>query len=135
MQMNTLSGRGLRVLGGAIVAAVLFASGYAAGQNKFGTPHTIIHVVSIRWQPGVSDADKQAALAGVKELAAKIPGVKNLWVKAERLQPRDFNAAFVIEFANRDAADRYAESPAHEEWEKRYVPLRDASLSLQVTNP
>ena len=87
-----------KVLTGCLVALALFAGGYVAGQNKFGQPKTIIHMVILKWNPGVSDSDKQAALEGVKEMAAKIPGVKNIWIKAERLQPRDFSAAFASSF-------------------------------------
>ena len=124
-----------RYLGGALLALGLFAGGYAAGQNRVGQPKTILHLVAIQWNPGVSDADKQRALDGVKTVAAQVPGVKNVWLKAERLQPRDFNAAFAIEFRDRDAADAYAESAAHKAWEQQYVPLRQASISIQVTNP
>jgi hypothetical protein len=123
------------ILGGCLLALVLFTGGYVAGQNKFGQPKTIIHMVILKWKPGVSDSDKQKALEGVKEMAAKVPGVKNIWIKAERLQPRDFSAAFAIEFQNRAAADAYAESPVHEAWEKKYTLLREASISEQVTNP
>jgi Stress responsive A/B Barrel Domain len=118
-----------------LLGVALFASGYAAGQRKLGLPHTIIHVVTIKWQSGVTEAQQQKALQGVKEVALKTPGVKNVWLKGERIQPRDFGSAFAIEFENRAAADRYAESPLHEAWEKQYVPLREASLSVQVTNP
>jgi hypothetical protein len=123
------------IVGGAVAALALFASGFIAGQNKFGQPKTIIHMVILKWNPGVSDTDKQRALEGVKDMAAKIPGVKNVWIKAERLQPRDFSAAFAIEFQNRAAADAYAESPIHQAWEQKYTLLREASISEQVTNP
>ncbi len=106
----------------------------AAAVNKFGTPKTIIHVSLIKWKEGVSDEEKQKALDGVKEMAAQIPGVKNVWTKATRMQPRDFHAAFVIEFENRAAADRYAESPIHEAWSKKFVAIREASLSPQISN-
>jgi stress responsive alpha/beta barrel protein len=124
-----------KILAGVALAAVLFAGGYAAGQNKFGQPKTILHVVILKWNPGVSDTDKQLAIEGVKAMAAKMPGVKNVWLKADRIQPRDFNAAYAIEFKDRAAADAYAESPLHEAWEKQYVTMRQASISEQVTNP
>jgi hypothetical protein len=123
------------IVGGAVAALTLFASGFIVGQNKFGQPKTIIHMVILKWNPGVSDTDKQGALEGVKDMAAKIPGVKNVWIKAERLQPRDFSAAFAIEFQNRAAADAYAESPIHQAWEQKYTLLREASISEQVSNP
>jgi hypothetical protein len=127
--------RTTRILSSAVAALALFASGFIAGQNKFGQPKTIIHMVILKWNPGVSDTDKQGALEGVKDMAAKIPGVKNVWIKAERLQPRDFSAAFAIEFQNRAAADAYAESPIHQAWEQKYTLLREASISEQVSNP
>ncbi|HXZ14347.1 MAG TPA: Dabb family protein [Candidatus Sulfotelmatobacter sp.] len=124
-----------KILAGALAALALFAGGYVAGQNKFGQPKSVLHIVALQWRPGVPEMQRQAALEGVKDMAAKIPGIKNVWIKADRLQPRDFNSAFAIEFRSRDAADAYAESPVHEAWEKEYVPLRAASISIQLTNP
>jgi Stress responsive A/B Barrel Domain len=119
----------------ALLAVALFAGGYVAGQNRFGQPKTIIHVVEIKWLPGVTDDQKMRVLEGVKAVAARVPGVMNVWLKADRLEPRDFNSAFAIEFRDRAAADAYAESSLHDSWDKQYVPLRAASVSIQVTNP
>jgi hypothetical protein len=119
----------------AVIAAALAGGGYLAGQARVGQPKTIIHVVEIQWMPSVSDVQKQKVLDGLKQVAMKTPGVKNVWTQADRLEPRDFNAAFAIEFVNRDAADAYAESALHDEWDKMYVPLRRNSISIQVTNP
>ncbi len=133
----------LRLAIALLAAAALFSSGTLVGArqaargaalNKFSTPNTIIHISLIKWKAGVSDADKQKALDGVKELAAQIPGIKNVWTKAVRMQPRDYHAAFVIEFENRDAADRYATDPAHEAWSKRFLEIREASISPQISN-
>ena len=127
--------RTTRLMAAALVALILFATGYVAGQNKFGQPKTVIHLVIIKWKADVPDAEKQKVIDGVKEMAGKIPGIKNVWLKADRIQPRDFGAAFVIEFENRDAADTYAESPIHKAWADHYLPLREESRSVQVTNP
>jgi hypothetical protein len=124
-----------KVLAGAMLALMLFSGGYLAGQNKFGQPKTVLHLTIIKWNPSATDADKQKALEGVKEMASKIPGIKNVWIKGDRIQPRDFNAAFAIEFTDRDAADAYAESPIHKAWSDQYLLLRAASLSEQITNP
>lgn len=127
--------RKLRFAAAVLTAAALFGTGYAAGaKNKFGQPKTIIQVSLIKWKADASDADKQKALDGVKQLAAQIPGIKNVWTKAVRIQPRDFHAAFVIEFADRAAADRYAEDPAHGAWSKQFLAIREASISPQITN-
>ena len=124
----------LRIACALFLAASLFAGGYVTAQNKFGTPSTIIHISLIKWKDGVSDADKQKALDGVREMAAKIPGIKNVWLKATRMQPRDYHAAFVIEFENREAAERYALDSAHEEWSKFFLSIREASISPQISN-
>jgi hypothetical protein len=123
------------LLGLALVAGLLGA-GYAAGQaaNKFGMPKSIIHVVVVKWKEDASEADRQKAIEGVKKMAGQIPGIRNIWIKAARIAPRDYHAAFVIEFKDRAAADLYAEHPAHEEWMKHYIPIRESSLSPQITN-
>lgn len=133
--MNFSMTKAAPCLGAALLAVALFACGYVAGQARFGQPKTIIHVVEIKWNPGISEVDKQRVLQGVKDVAAKVPGVKNVWLKADRLEPRDFNAAFAIEFQSREAADAYAESSTHDAWDRLYVPLRAASVSIQITNP
>ena len=124
------------IRGAAITTLVAFlAAGTGpAAQNKFGTPKTIIHVSVIQWKEGVSDADKKRVLDGVKEMAAKIPGIKNVWTKALRVQPQGYHDAFVIEFENQAAADRYAKDPAHNAWTEELAKVREASISPQITN-
>lgn len=124
----------LRIALGILLAIGLFGAGYVTGQNRFGTPATIIHVSLIKWKEGVPEGEKQKALDGVKDMAAKIPGIKNVWIKAARMQPRDYNAAFAIEFADRAAADRYAEHPVHEAWSKAFLAIRESSISPQISN-
>jgi Stress responsive A/B Barrel Domain len=133
--MRIQQSKAAMILAAVLISVALFAGGYVAGQSRVGQPKTIIHVVEVKWLPGVTDAQKQRVLEGIKEVAAKTPGVKNIWLKADRLEPRDFNAGFAIEFQNREAADAYAESAAHDAWDKQYVPLRASSVSIQVTNP
>ena len=125
-------------------AAAIFAAGIAAGnwhaqsvaaQNKFGQPKTVVHVVVYKWKNTTSQNDKDQAIAGIKTLAAKIPGIKNVWLKTQRNQIRDFDGVYAIEFASPEAAADYAESPLHETWRKKWEELRENSLSFQVSNP
>jgi hypothetical protein len=88
----------------------------------------------IQWKEGVSAAAKKQALDGVKEMAAKIPGIRNVWTKAVRVQPEGYHDAFVIEFENQAAADRYAKDPAHDAWSEAFLKIREASISPQITN-
>jgi hypothetical protein len=116
-------------------AAALFGAGYAAAQAHFGQPKTVLQISIIKFNEGVTDEQAQRVIDGVKVVAAKIPGIKNIWLKAARMEPRDFDAVIVIEFVNRAAADRYAESPVHEAWSKELQRIRLTSISPQVTNP
>jgi Stress responsive A/B Barrel Domain len=106
-----------------------------AAQNRFGQPRTVLHVVVYKWKPTVSEVDQQKAIDGIKTLAAKIPGIKNIWLKTQRNQIRDFSGVYAIEFPSADAAADYAESKAHEAWSKQWQELRETSLSFQVSNP
>lgn len=110
------------------------SAGWLAAQNSFGTPRTIIHVSVIQWKEGVSAADKKQVLDGVKDMAAKIPGMKNVWIKAVRVQPQGYHDAFVIEFENQAAVDRYAKDPVHDVWTEKLTKIREASISPQITN-
>ena len=122
-------------VGFVVVLMALSASAtWLAAQNLFGAPKTIIHISIIQWKEGVSAVDKQQALNGVKEMAAKIPGMKNVWTKALRVQPEGYHDAFVIEFEDQAAADRYAKAPAHDAWTEAFLKIREASISPQITN-
>jgi len=137
-----IGNRGLVVLA---ASAALFSAGVAAGawqgarnaaaQNRFGQPKTVVHVVVYKWKNTVSQNEKDLALGGIKSMAGKIPGVKNIWLKTERNQIREFDGVYAIEFASAEAAADYAESPLHETWRKRWEELRENSLSFQISNP
>jgi hypothetical protein len=126
-----------------LTGAVLFLAGIAVGSfathsvsalNKFGQPKTVIHTVAYKFRPTTSLNDQQQAIAGIKDMAGKIPGIKNIWLKTERNQLRDFDGVYVIEFASPEAAADYAESPVHETWRKKWEQLRENSLSFQASN-
>jgi hypothetical protein len=136
--------KNMSVLKMTAAAAIFFAAGFAAGtwrtrgveaQNRFGQPKTVVHVVVYKWRNFASQDDKDQAMKGLKALAAQIPGIKNIWLKTERNQIRDFDGVYAIEFASPEAAADYAESPKHEAWRKRWEELRENSLSFQVSNP
>ena len=126
-----------------LAGSALFLAGALAGSlatrgvsalNKFGQPKTVIHTVAYKFRPTTSLNDQQQAIDGIKDMAAKIPGIRNIWLKTERNQIRDFDGVYVIEFASPEAAADYAESPIHETWRKKWEQLRENSLSFQVSN-
>jgi Stress responsive A/B Barrel Domain len=109
-------------------------AGSVAAQNRFGQPKSVIHLVVYKWKTTTSQDDKDKALAGLRTLAGQIPGVKNIWLKTQRNQIRDFDGVYALEFASPEAAADYAESPKHEVWRKRWEELRENSLSFQASN-
>lgn len=126
----------LRITLATLLAVAILVGGYVAAQakNQFGTPSTILHISLIQWKEGTPDAEKKKALEGVKKMAAEIPGIKNVWIKAIRMQPRGFTDAFVIEFADMAAHDRYVEHPARKAWREHFLSIREDSISPQVSN-
>lgn len=116
----------------------VFALGVTLGQNKFGQPKSVVHLVAVKWKAEATAEQRQKALDGIKDMAGKVPGIKNVWLKTLRVQgpsqDNPFDAAFAIEFESEKAAQDYANHPAHEEWYKVYTPARAESRSHQVTN-
>jgi hypothetical protein len=129
--LSLLSGGALFLAGIALGSA---ATHGVSALNKFGQPKTVIHTVAYKFRPTTSLNDQQQAIAGIKDMAAKIPGIKNIWLKTERNQIRDFDGVYVIEFTSAEAAADYAESPIHDAWRKKWEQLRENSLSFQASN-
>ena len=118
----------------AACAALAIAAGLLVAQNNYSAPNSIIHVVTIKWKADATPEQRKAALEGVKKMAAEIPGIRRVWINATKVQPSSFEDAFVIEFADKAAADRYVDHAAHRAWEKIYIPIREQSVSHQITN-
>jgi hypothetical protein len=126
------------------LGAALFFAGAAAGSlhargaavvNRFGQPKTVLHFVVYKFKDNVSNYDREKAINGIKDMAGKIPGIKNVWLKTERNQIKEFSGVYAIEFSSAEAAADYAESPIHEAWSKTWQEQRENSLSFQVSNP
>jgi hypothetical protein len=126
-----------------LAGSALFVGGVAFGSvstrtvsalNKFGQPKTVVHTVAYKFRATTSLNDQQEAIAGIKDMAARIPGIKNIWLKTERNQLRDFDGVYVIEFVSQEAAADYAENPIHDAWRKKWEQLRENSLSFQASN-
>jgi hypothetical protein len=116
----------------------IFALGVTLGQNKFGQPQTVIHVVSLKWKADSTPAQQQAALDGVKTMAGKIPGIKNIWIRSTKTQggtqEAPYKASFAIEFENEAAHKAYEGHPARAEWLKVYNVAREQSINQVITN-
>jgi Stress responsive A/B Barrel Domain len=126
------------------IGILLFVAGVTAGSlhahagaiaNRFGQPKTVLHVVVYKFRDNVSNNDREIAINGIKTMAAKIPGIKNVWLKTERNQIKEFSGVYAIEFTSAEAAADYAESPVHDAWSKQWQAERENSLSFQISNP
>lgn len=117
-------------------AVALFGAGLLIGQKTFGTPSTVLHVVTVRWTKDSTAEQRQAALDGVKTMASANPAIKNVWIKTLKVQSAndDYNAVFAIEFASPKALEDYVTNPAHAAWKKIYDPVHDQSTTHDVTN-
>jgi Flp pilus assembly protein CpaB len=117
-----------------ITALVIFAAGALVGANAFKEPSTVLHLAVVKWKAESTPEQQQAAIDGVRKMAADVPGIRNIWLKKIKTQPAEYGAAFAIEFENKAAFDAYTNSAAHRAWEKIYLPLREESQTQDVTD-
>jgi len=115
-------------------ALALFTAGLLAGANTFGTPNSVLHIITVQWKSSATSDQKTAALDGVKKMAAEVPGIKNVWLKTLKVQPDGYSNVIVMEFRDEAAFKNYAASPAHKDWENIYLPVREESRTHDVTN-
>ena len=145
------------VAGKSIAAALVGAVGVGGwlllAQNRFEKPSTVIHMVTVRWKQEATEAQKRKAIAGIEEMAAKIPGIKRIWLQPLRVQPEQVNGqpfnegfnrenpyqgrvhCYFIEFESRQAEGTYAKHPERQKWyDQHYDTIREISVSNQATN-
>lgn len=128
-KMNSISRKILLVC----ATVAVFALAVAASQNKFGQPKSILHIITVQWKADSTAEQRQAAINGVKTMASQIPGVTNVWLNTIKAQGGK-DAVIVMEFKDKAAFDAYVAHPAHKKWEEIYIPIREQSLTHDVTN-
>jgi hypothetical protein len=114
--------------------AGLLGAGAGAAANKYGKPKSVIHVVTIRWNEGVTPEQIKAAVDGVEKVAADYAGIRNIWTKPLKVQGQGYTHAVVMEFESAEALEKYAGSAAQKEWYKVYLPIRGESTTHDITN-
>jgi hypothetical protein len=110
----------------------VFGAGLLVGA-KSKTPSTVLHVITVKWKDGATDAQKQAAIDATRKMADAIPGITNVWLKTLKVQG-EANAVIAMEFKDKAAFDAYAENAAHKKWEEVYLPVRGQSTTFDATN-
>jgi antibiotic biosynthesis monooxygenase (ABM) superfamily enzyme len=117
----------------ALVAAA-FAAGHAVAKQPINQPDTLIHHVALKWKETATEADKQKVIYDLKGILADVPGAKNLWTKAIKVQPGSYSQTFVIEFENEDALKAYANHPDKKAWNELYYGIREESRNCVTSN-
>jgi hypothetical protein len=86
----------------------------------------VIHTFAFRWKPGVTPDQIQQAIAGIRNLQGRIPGLLETWV-GENFSPRSQGYQFggAMKFADRAALEAYSGHPVHQELLVWLMPLID----------
>jgi hypothetical protein len=119
----------------------------ALAANKFSRPKSVLHVITLYYKDGTTDEQKKAVMDATEKMAGEVPGLKNLWMKALKVQGsyaekqadgstgnRMFTDAIVMEFEDEAAFKAYENHPAHKVWEKVYGDVRGRSSTHDITN-
>ncbi len=98
------------------------------------TPSSLLHIITLQYKPGTSDAQKAEVVAATKKLANDFKGITRLWFKKVKVQVPGMTDIIVMEFKDEKAFAAYTDHPAHKAWEKIYLPVRGESNTQDVTN-
>ena len=113
-----------------VAACAIFGAGALIGAHHIEKPKSVIHVVTVNWKNGTAPEKIQAALDGVANM--NYPGLKRVWLRSIKSQTKD--AAFVMEFESEQALADYAGSDAQKKWYELYLPIREQSVTSDITN-
>jgi hypothetical protein len=97
-------------------------------------PKTVIHVITIKWKEGTTDAQKAKAIGGVETAAKMYPGIKRVWLRSIKVQGAGYTSAAVMEFESEQSLKDYAGSPAQKAFYEVYQPVREESTTHDITN-
>lgn len=108
-------------------SAPLFAASDAA-------PQSVIHVVTVSWKKDATPEQIKAALDGAHQMPQSFKGLKRVWTKTIKSQHPDNKQVIVMEFENEQALKDYAGSDAQKAWYKAYTPIRERSMTFDITS-
>lgn len=96
-------------------------------------PKSVIHVITVKWKDGVTDAQIAAALKAAETM--DYAGLKNVWTRPIKMQlPEGYRNIIVMEFESEAALKAYTDSPAQKKFYEVYLPLRGQSSTHDITN-
>ncbi len=117
-----------------ILKLAVLACGLSLAAMAAETPKSLLHIVTLKFKPGTTPADKAKVVEATKKLAADFPGITRLWFKTVKIQVPGMTDIIVMEFKDEMAFAEYENHAAHRAWEKVYLPLRGSSNTQDVTN-
>jgi len=84
----------------------------------------VIHTFAFRWKPGVTEEQRQRAMAAIRNLQGRIPGLEETWVGVN-FSPRSqgYELGGVMRFSSRAALEAYGAHPVHQELLVWLMPL------------
>lgn len=110
----------------------MFALAHAAFAQA---PATVIHIVNIKWKVDATPEQIRAVVDAAQQLPMRYPGIKRVWTKNLKYQGADgYKTAIVMEFDSQDSLKKYENSAAQKWWYDMYLPVRDDSRTIDVTN-
>lgn len=86
----------------------------------------IVHIFAFRWKAGVTEEQKARAIAEIRDLQGRIPGLLET-VVGINFSPRSQGYALggTMKFTDREALDAYVEHPLHQGLLAWLLPLID----------
>jgi hypothetical protein len=112
----------------------LLALGMSLAAAAAETPKSLLHIITLHYKEGATDADKAKVIEATKKMAADFKGITRLWFKKVKVQVPNMTDIIVMEFRDEKAFAEYTDHPAHKAWEKVYMPFRGESNTQDVTN-
>jgi len=125
-----------------LLTTLILAGVFAAGPIAIAAdtaPKSVIHVITVAWNPGTKPEQIQAALDGAQKLPSQFKGITRVWtraIKVQNLTEAEVKKTHVIvmEFASEQALKDYDGSEGQKEWYKLYTPIRQQSTTFDITN-
>jgi len=116
-----------------LVLSALFLMATGSVLSAAEKPKTVIHVITVQWKSGTTDAQIQSALRAAENM--QYPGLRRVWTRPIKMQlPEGYKNIIVMEFADEAALKAYADSPAQKKFYEAYMPLREESRTHDITN-
>jgi uncharacterized protein (DUF1330 family) len=114
-----------------LAALALMTAGLIGAAQK---PKSVIHVITVKWKPGTTQAQIDKALRAAESMDYK--GLKNVWTRPIKMQfdDKEYKNIIVMEFESEQALKDYADSPAQKQWYEAYLPIRGESRTHDITN-